>query len=337
MLKAIMILVSILALMGLSYMRGYSNGVEEAVNHARAMLDEIQREVDEALVALQDLKAEKGSLNMVERTTDIDGRRYGKLTVIGYGHRGKYRTYYRCRCECGNECEVARQNLTSGKTRSCGCLRTFAHARGPKKGGKPIVLTEAQEKWLIKHYQHTKNDVCAAKLGISQSSLHRYARKFGLQKSKQFMNRCIATTTAAAKLSHERNGTYPPKGYVIPGSEDNRFRKGETNEMRLGKRRNRERIEKSAASLRRTREIEKSRVAFGLPQQTKLLVKVESSKKRCQRYYLRKLGYIIDRGSNVAYYDERTQRSMTYENRKRGDRHYVWFDFRPLPDSTENK
>lgn len=57
---------------------------------------------------------------------DIVGKRFGRLTVIGYaGHDkdGKGNPpIYRCKCDCGNVIVVRRWCLTSGHTKSCGCL-----------------------------------------------------------------------------------------------------------------------------------------------------------------------------------------------------------------------
>ena len=54
-----------------------------------------------------------------ELTTAVPGDRFGRLVVVGA--TGKSRT---CRCDCGGEVTVARTStLTSGNTRSCGCLR----------------------------------------------------------------------------------------------------------------------------------------------------------------------------------------------------------------------
>ena len=47
---------------------------------------------------------------------------------------------------------------------------------------------------------------------------------------------------------------------------------------------------------------------------------------------LRKRGYIISRGSNVAYYDENTNRSLKIENRKKGDRYYVYMEYKPIEE-----
>ena len=47
------------------------------------------------------------------------GARFGRWTVLALETGGKAL----CRCECGAERLVARGNLLSGRTQSCGCLR----------------------------------------------------------------------------------------------------------------------------------------------------------------------------------------------------------------------
>lgn len=55
---------------------------------------------------------------------DLTGRRYGRLVVIRFGHRGSRRqSFWLCRCDCGAEVEIPSGNLKSGGSRSCGCLR----------------------------------------------------------------------------------------------------------------------------------------------------------------------------------------------------------------------
>jgi len=55
------------------------------------------------------------------------GERFGRLTVVGPHARrengGQMRTYWRCRCDCGNYVEVFVGSLTEGLTQSCGCYR----------------------------------------------------------------------------------------------------------------------------------------------------------------------------------------------------------------------
>lgn len=63
------------------------------------------------------------------------GQKFGKLTVIELVEKKLYinpngkkllKKYYKCQCECGNETIVYQGKLTSGQTKSCGCL-TLKH------------------------------------------------------------------------------------------------------------------------------------------------------------------------------------------------------------------
>lgn len=55
---------------------------------------------------------------------DLTGRRFGRLTVIKREvNASNGATRWLCKCDCGGEKIVERSNLTSGATRSCGCMR----------------------------------------------------------------------------------------------------------------------------------------------------------------------------------------------------------------------
>lgn len=55
---------------------------------------------------------------------DLTGKVFGKLTVIADDGRTADRCIrWKCLCECGNEVNVSGRSLTSGHTRSCGCLQ----------------------------------------------------------------------------------------------------------------------------------------------------------------------------------------------------------------------
>lgn len=136
----------------------------------------------------------------------------------------------------------------------------------------PIVLTDRQEAWLSKHFKHTKNEAIAKHLNISLRSVSRLARRRGLEKSKQFMKKCQQEAADKANISHRINGTYPPKGYRIPGSEKYLFQKGVRPVDRIGRKREAERIAKAAETRKQTFKLEKARALFGLPQQTRLSV-----------------------------------------------------------------
>lgn len=53
---------------------------------------------------------------------DETGNKYGRLLVLG--PEKKYgRTYWRCKCDCGNEIVVIGSSLRNGNTKSCGCYQ----------------------------------------------------------------------------------------------------------------------------------------------------------------------------------------------------------------------
>lgn len=53
---------------------------------------------------------------------DLTGKRFGRLTVIGRVENHGERAFWKCRCDCGNEKEIAGQALRYGRTKSRGCI-----------------------------------------------------------------------------------------------------------------------------------------------------------------------------------------------------------------------
>ena len=65
---------------------------------------------------------------LAKPSRDLKGNRYGHLVVVSqadpfYQKNGSHRYRWLCKCDCGNETVVAGDNLLSGHTRSCGCMR----------------------------------------------------------------------------------------------------------------------------------------------------------------------------------------------------------------------
>ncbi len=94
---------------------------------------------------------------------NLIGQHFGRLTVISLKEinaNNKYAIWH-CKCECGNEVDVAGHSLTHGRTKSCGCLnkelasqRSLQDLTG-KTFGKLTVLYKATEigervKWHCK-------------------------------------------------------------------------------------------------------------------------------------------------------------------------------------------
>ena len=77
---------------------------------------------------------------------DLSGQKFGRLTVI-MRSIGKYpRPHYNCICECGNKIIVDGRSLTSGNTRSCGCLHKEQLAERNTKHGERY--TKLYKTWI---------------------------------------------------------------------------------------------------------------------------------------------------------------------------------------------
>lgn len=60
----------------------------------------------------------------LQRMRDLQGERFGKLTVLEKAETKNQQSHWLCECDCGNKCVVAATNLIEGRTKSCGCQRT---------------------------------------------------------------------------------------------------------------------------------------------------------------------------------------------------------------------
>jgi hypothetical protein len=108
---------------------------------------------------------------------DITGERFGRLIVLKYSHFGQakeHKSFWKCRCDCGNEVIVSRSNLKSNNTTSCGCFREEIHFRNAVGENNPMwrggVSEEAYpvewNKKLREKIRHRDGFACAICGGI---------------------------------------------------------------------------------------------------------------------------------------------------------------------------
>lgn len=165
------------------------------------------------------------------------------------------------------------------------------------------VLPRGAKKWLKEHYANTSNSDIMEHLGIKKGVLARLKKEFRLKKSKEFMRASRAKGFATLKEMG-----WPPKGYAIPNRE-----KAWASLAERTKNRGEEWKEKISKSVKKQFADEKRRVLFGLEQKTNRKV-IKAPKFKCElRFRMRKLGYIIPRGSNIAYWNEETKRNESKE------------------------
>lgn len=65
---------------------------------------------------------------------DLTGQRFGNLIVLNKEKsekmpNGSTKIYWKCLCDCGNQCIVLGQSLKNGNTQSCGCIKSFGEQK----------------------------------------------------------------------------------------------------------------------------------------------------------------------------------------------------------------
>lgn len=89
----------------------------------------------------------------MEVINDLTGRKFGRLTVLEVAERTGRKTYWLCKCDCGNLTKVQTAYLNNAHTKSCGCLqKTTVTTHGKKKTKLYGVWASMKERCInIKH------------------------------------------------------------------------------------------------------------------------------------------------------------------------------------------
>ena len=90
-----------------------------------------------------------GCLNKEIVTRDLTNQRFGKLIALEPTNKRKgTNVVWKCQCDCGNICEVDTGHLTTGGTKSCGCLVSEKASKDitNQKFGKLIVLYKTNKR-----------------------------------------------------------------------------------------------------------------------------------------------------------------------------------------------
>jgi hypothetical protein len=76
---------------------------------------------------------------------EMEGKRFGKLTVIAFDHLHESGTtrYWLCKCDCGNFHIANGSNLRAGEVKSCGCLNA---SKGGKTGGLKNIYNHIKQR-----------------------------------------------------------------------------------------------------------------------------------------------------------------------------------------------
>ena len=89
---------------------------------------------------------------------DISGQRFGKLTAIKYHHTSSSkRSIWECQCDCGATSYVDITDLTSGKTKSCGCIKSFGEEKIAELLSNNNIAFEKQKTFETCRFQETNH------------------------------------------------------------------------------------------------------------------------------------------------------------------------------------
>lgn len=73
-------------------------------------------------------------------TSNLTGRRFGRLVVLGPAGKIGTASAWECQCDCGGRKRTIRNNLTRGVARSCGCLARELSSERASLGPNPVTI-----------------------------------------------------------------------------------------------------------------------------------------------------------------------------------------------------
>lgn len=201
---------------------------------------------------------------------------------------------------------------------------------------KAIVLTDEQMAWLCRWFPEVENSRLMEASGMSHSTLHRFAREFGLTKSEKGIRGIKRRQAAHIKRLCEKNGYYDslrgrPVSEACRKATDQMWQEIREDKRehpaRIMKRKNprkyRKWMQRKSEERKETIRKETRRVLYGLERKTRLKMIILCPYTRRQvahRYNALKRGYIVmedctEQGGeryNI-YYDDQTQRTPIFE------------------------
>ena len=197
------------------------------------------------------------------------------------------------------------------------------------KFGK-VWLTDAQEAWLREVFPGAENRRVAKAMGVSESTMHRIAREYGLKKSEEGMRGIKRRQARAIRRKCESNGYYDslrgrgPSEATIEGYrryvKSDTYRNPYTVMREEHPRKYRQICKRKSEDRKRVIEEERKRIRLGLRRKTRLHLPVNNySTRECsRRYYALNHGYIVaDRTDmehrRVIWYDDDTDRRERFE------------------------
>jgi len=87
---------------------------------------------------------------MPMKRLELEGQTFGRLTAVKFIKKSSQKSFWLCRCACGNFVTVRTDSLTRGVTKSCGCyqsesvskrMKEFPNSRTHGRSRSPVYRT----------------------------------------------------------------------------------------------------------------------------------------------------------------------------------------------------
>jgi len=140
---------------------------------------------------------------MTSEKRNLDGQHFGKLIVLERkeykSRKGNVRYMAKCLCQCGNIKEILVKNLLNGRTKSCGCDRSYYDKMSGDKNACFKGYKEIRKTYWNKLAK--RSELCGRKFSLDikfgWELFEAQNRKCALTGLPIYFDKCTGNTTAS--------------------------------------------------------------------------------------------------------------------------------------------
>lgn len=96
-------------------------------------------------------------VSKISKVKDLTGQKFGKLLVVSREPSKNGRAMWLCKCECGNYTTVKGNKLSTGHTKSCGCLQIYKASKLNRTHGESKTRLYKTWQGIKKRCYNTSN------------------------------------------------------------------------------------------------------------------------------------------------------------------------------------